>query len=132
MCFYERLKKARIEQGLTSKQMAEAIGVAPSSYSQYENGHREPDVFKIKEITKVLNISADYLLGIESKNKKNVLYGRLNDTGQQKVNEYISDLLENPKYTATENKIDTHIKLIADSAECTILYANTNEAKIID
>ena len=63
--FAENLKNARIRAGLTQAQVAEKIGVAPSSYSFYESGKREPDVLKIKQIAAVLGVTGDDLLGIE-------------------------------------------------------------------
>lgn len=63
--FAENLKNARIRAGLTQAQIAEKIGVAPSSYSFYESGKREPDVMKIKQIAAVLGVTGDDLLGIE-------------------------------------------------------------------
>ena len=62
--FAENLKNARIRAGLTQAQVAEKIGVAPSSYSFYESGKREPDVMKIKQIAAVLGVTGDELLGI--------------------------------------------------------------------
>lgn len=62
MGFSDRLKAARIEKGYTQDQLANQIGIAKSTLSGYENGTREPDFFKIKKISEILKISADYLL----------------------------------------------------------------------
>lgn len=62
MCFYINLKKCREDKGLSQKEVAEMIGVAPSTYSLYEKGTREPDVIKIKGLAKALNVTGDYLL----------------------------------------------------------------------
>lgn len=107
MSFYKRLKEERKKHGMTSREMAHAIGVAPSSYSQYENGKREPDVFKIKLITEILEVSADYLLfgKTPTDNSHQILqkYNCLNELGKQKADEYITDLSEQPKYTAMDS-----------------------------
>lgn len=63
--FAENLKNARIRAGLTQAQVAEKIGVAPSSYSFYESGKREPDVLKIRQLADVLGVTGNELLGIE-------------------------------------------------------------------
>lgn len=63
--FNENLKDARIQRGLSQKEVAESIGVAKSTYSLYESGSREPNVQTIKKIADVLNISADTLLGVD-------------------------------------------------------------------
>ena len=62
--FNKNLKNAREMRGLSQKYVAEAIGVAKSTYSLYESGNREPNVQTIKKISDILNVSADELLGI--------------------------------------------------------------------
>jgi len=60
--FGERLKQARLENGLTQAQLAEMIGVAKTTLTGYEKGGREPDLYKIEALSKALNISADKLI----------------------------------------------------------------------
>lgn len=62
--FNENLKSARERRNLSQTQIADAIGVAKSTYSLYESGKREPNVQTIKKISDVLNVSADELLGL--------------------------------------------------------------------
>jgi len=64
--FTEKLKDARTEKGLSQQQVAEAIGVTRSAYSNYEQGIREPDLNTLKKICMFFNISSDYLLDIEN------------------------------------------------------------------
>ena len=63
--FNENLSEKRMQRGLSQKAMAEAIGVAQSTYSLYEKGAREPNISKIVKISEVLNISIDDLFGTE-------------------------------------------------------------------
>lgn len=67
MEFYEELKAARIKAGLTQQQIADEIGITKSTYCGYETAKRNPDPQRIKQLAKVLHISADILLdtGIE-------------------------------------------------------------------
>jgi transcriptional regulator with XRE-family HTH domain len=65
MTFGDRLRAARKQKGYTQEQLAELIGTAKSTYSNYEQGLREPDVFKIKALVKELNVTAEWLLGID-------------------------------------------------------------------
>lgn len=62
--FSENLKQARLEKGMSQKDLAESICVAKSTYSLYESGKREPNIQTIKKISAVLGVSADELLGI--------------------------------------------------------------------
>ena len=62
----EKIKELRIENGLSQQKVAETIGVTRSAYSNYEQGLREPDLNTLKKICLLLNVSSDYLLGIEN------------------------------------------------------------------
>ena len=42
MTFGEALKKARMEAGLTQKELAKLLNVSYSSINRYENGHHAP------------------------------------------------------------------------------------------
>lgn len=75
--FYENLKSARQSKGLSQKEVAQAIGVAKSTYSLYESGSREPNVQTIKKIANTLNVSANILLGLD---EPQTISTRLNET----------------------------------------------------
>ena len=62
MGFAEQLRKARIASGLTQQQVADAMGITNSTYCGYETGKRQPDVQKIKQLSKILGVSGDSLL----------------------------------------------------------------------
>ena len=113
--FSERLTEMRKQKGYTQKHLAELLGISPTRLNYWEKGKREPDVVNILEIAKTLEVSIDYLIGnsdnpqqqiidillqVEDKIKKQLVadYDRLTYAGQQKVREYIADLLTNPKY----------------------------------
>ena len=64
-----RLREIRKKNKLTQTQLAEKVGTQKGTISNYENGHSTPPNEMLKRISKVLNISSDYLLGIsEEKN----------------------------------------------------------------
>ena len=62
--FYERLRASRLKRGLTQKQVAQSLGVTLPAVSQYEKGVREPSLELLVKYCKLLNVSADYLLGL--------------------------------------------------------------------
>ena len=70
MEFYEELKAARIKAGLTQQQIADEIGITKSTYCGYETAKRNPDPQRIKQLAKVLHISADTLLDTGIKKEK--------------------------------------------------------------
>ena len=62
--FCERLKSIRLEKGLTQPKLAKMIGVSNGMISFWENGVHEPTVSYIIKLSKVLEVSSDYLLGL--------------------------------------------------------------------
>ena len=98
MSFASRLRKAREERGLTQQAVADLLGISKSTYSGYETGKREPDVFKIKALSEVLSISADVLIG------SNVI--PISQTLSNEEHEHIK------KYRV----LDTHGKKVVDTA----------------
>lgn len=63
MQFSLRLKQIRKENQRTLKELAKAVGVVESTFSQYENGKRKPDFDTLVKIADYYNCSVDYLLG---------------------------------------------------------------------
>lgn len=61
----ERLRKEREEAGYSQEAFAEKIGCCAITISRWENSHTPMKAVDIIKITEALNISADYLLGIE-------------------------------------------------------------------
>lgn len=57
-----RIKKLRIEKGLSQKEMAKICGMPYSTYSNYENNNREPGTDQLYKIASVLGISVSELI----------------------------------------------------------------------
>ncbi len=60
----DRIKQARVNAGLTQKDLASRLHVGQSACANWEKGIREPDVNTICDICQVLGVTADYLLGL--------------------------------------------------------------------
>ncbi len=69
--FGERLKSLRSEKQLNQKQVAEKLGVAVSTYANWEQGRREPSLFDIFNLLSVLGISANDLFEDYESGRKN-------------------------------------------------------------
>lgn len=65
MTFGEKLRESRKRKGYTQEQTASMLGVAKSTYTGYENGVREPDLFKIKRLIEILGVDSSWLLGVD-------------------------------------------------------------------
>lgn len=61
--FANRLKQARMDNHLTQGALAEYLGVSRQTINNYESGIREPGLDVLTEISHILNISTDWLLG---------------------------------------------------------------------
>ncbi|PKM70859.1 MAG: hypothetical protein CVU92_11410, partial [Firmicutes bacterium HGW-Firmicutes-17] len=64
--FAERLAHLMKERDINQTALADAIGSCKQSISMYVNAHRVPDIDVFKKICEFFNVSADYMLGIET------------------------------------------------------------------
>lgn len=64
-----RLKELREKNGITQKAFANSCNIATSTYNQYETGKRQPDLETLKKLAEKLQVTVDYLLGVEEKEK---------------------------------------------------------------
>lgn len=60
--FHNQLRKARENKGWSQKQVAEKLNISEARYNNYETGKRKPDPEMSRDISNVLEVSADYLL----------------------------------------------------------------------
>lgn len=71
MSFGERLRAARESRGYTQQQVADYMKIDKSTYCGYETGKRQPDVQKIKQLSKFLGVSGDDLLETDFAGQQN-------------------------------------------------------------
>lgn len=62
MTFGDNLRQARIEKGLTQKQVAEKSGMAETQYQGYENNRRVPNVLIAAKLASVIGCTLDSLV----------------------------------------------------------------------
>lgn len=65
--FGNTLKKLRVQNDYTQAQLAKKLGITKSVISAYETGLRMPSYDILIGISKIFNVSTDYLLGNEQK-----------------------------------------------------------------
>ena len=70
MTFGEKLKKLRIENNLTQKDLADQLHVTFQTVSKWENDTNEPDFSTLKELSKILNCSIEYLFSDSDEQEK--------------------------------------------------------------
>ena len=62
--FAKKLKDIREGKGLSQSEVSKALGMTRNAFTNYEAGIREPSLDTLKLICQVLDVSADYLLGL--------------------------------------------------------------------
>ena len=62
MTLGQKIKKLRIEKGLTQKDLADQVHVTFQTVSKWEKDENEPDVSTLRELAKLFGCSMDYLL----------------------------------------------------------------------
>lgn len=67
-----RLKKLRNQLGLQQKDVCGSLGIPQNTYSQYENGKRQPDNETISKIADFFHVSVDYLLERTNEKKMSI------------------------------------------------------------
>lgn len=64
MTYNEAMREARINAGLTQKEVAEAVNVAQPTVARFENGTKPPSIGMLVSLAKLYNVSVDKLIGI--------------------------------------------------------------------
>ena len=85
MTLADKLKEARKNAGLTQNELAEKICVSRQAITKWESGKGIPDVENLKNISKVLDVSIDFLLDEEGVADKTVIKEQIN------LNEYVKE-----------------------------------------
>lgn len=84
----------RLKRKMSLTELAKLTGIAKSSLSRYENGSREFPVNKVNNFAKALNVTPEYLLGIEPDNNINNIYKQLNNDRQKTVYDFAKSQLD--------------------------------------
>ena len=75
MGFKENLKSYRELKKYTRSQIAKKLGMTSTAYGAYELGNREPNLDKLCDIAKILEVTPNDLLGYST--DQSVEYSRL-------------------------------------------------------
>ena len=112
MTIGELLKKARLDAGMTQKELAEKCGMADSAIRKYESGKRIATALNIttgdlmsplelmsENFSNSLNKAVEMIKdNAEKDNKLLAVYHSMNDRGQEKAFGVIEDLAKIPEY----------------------------------
>lgn len=67
MKYSERMRNLREDNDLSQKQIANMLGIAQTTYSQYELEKRPMPIEYLIVLCKYYKVSADYMLGLSEK-----------------------------------------------------------------
>lgn len=105
--FGDRLKSARKAAGLGQGELAEKLGKTQSSISQCERGESQLSLEVLRDVAAVLNVSADWLLGLDSSELTTLNTSRRQVAGISLLSELSSAL-------ASDELSQAQINLLAD------------------
>ena len=71
--FLEKLRGMREDRDLTQAQIAEILGTSQTMYARYERGANEMPIRHLVTLCKFYNISADYFLDTQPRQKRQPL-----------------------------------------------------------
>lgn len=115
----DRIQEGMDLRGLKQVDIIEKTGMNKGALSSYLSGKYKPKQDKIYMLAKALDVSEEWLMGYDvpierkenfslqvSKKEKDLLvkFNSLNESGQIKAVEYVSDLADNPKYQKEVNE----------------------------
>ncbi len=69
MKYAERIRELRQDNDYTQQKIADILGVAQTTYSQYELEKRPMPIEYLVALCKFYNVSADYILGLTNKKR---------------------------------------------------------------
>lgn len=84
MHYYKRIRELREDNDLTQQEIAKKLNLNLTSYQRWESGEREIPTHIIIELSKIYNVTTDYILECE---KENVQYQEKLHTITQLMNE---------------------------------------------
>lgn len=93
----ERLRAARKMNGLTQTELAEKLGITQKSYQRMESGNHDLKMSTIYKICQTLNVSADWLMGLNV-NIQDKADNLLSKTDKRKKFEEILNVLDGENY----------------------------------
>jgi transcriptional regulator with XRE-family HTH domain len=109
------IKNLRKERGLTQKQLADMLGIAPNTVAQYELGISQPKLEQLQKIAEALHVSVvsflpdawDYLSQGNTPEDTAALNEALNETEQERtqIGALRGEITSNQKQLANATKV---------------------------
>lgn len=85
-----RIAILRREAGMNQLDLAETLGLSQQAISKYENGKAEPDSDTLKQLSRLFNVSVDYIIGNSDKRD----HSSLNQKDEKDISKTLDMLME--------------------------------------
>jgi transcriptional regulator with XRE-family HTH domain len=72
----EKIRLIRETKGFTQEQVAEKLGVSPSSYGDIERGENDPKLSKLEKIAEILGVRLSELVDSSEKGSLNINFNK--------------------------------------------------------
>lgn len=90
----DKLKKQRLDNKLTQKQVADRVGVVVSGISAYESGERYPSYEILIKLAALYHISVDWLLGLSGSQDIVIKSDQLTDNQIKIIKDLVDEFQE--------------------------------------
>ncbi|MCC0660702.1 helix-turn-helix transcriptional regulator [Clostridioides sp. ZZV14-6154] len=105
----EKIKSLRLEKNMTQEEFAESLCISRPALSLYESNKRKPDFEVLKKIAEYFNVSIDFLLDNNIKDKTN--YPNKNNSSSNEIDEEV-EVLVDMIYELDKDDRETVIKIL--------------------
>ncbi|MGL5042625.1 MAG: helix-turn-helix domain-containing protein [Fusobacteriaceae bacterium] len=110
--FSERLKKLRLQKGLTLEELGKQVNIAKSGVYKWENGQSQPNQQTLLLLAKIFNTTVSYLLGETNTPERNqdwkYYYNKLLENNpNNSIHFYNAEDLIEEDYLLVQQTIDT-------------------------
>lgn len=119
-----KLKELRKKSGYSQKELAELLGYAQNTISQWESGRRYIDREALIQLANFFGVSTDYLLGrtVDNdcasdplRNRLLNIFNNLNDIGKKEAIKRINELSQLKIYQSEKMPIAAHNDTVDDN-----------------
>ena len=96
----KNLKVLRQKAKMTQQQVSELLNTSRVNYNRYELGTSEPDIEMLKRLSKVFNVSIDFL--VDNQNEFTIDLSNLSNTKKELILTKINPILEATEFECFE------------------------------